>query len=32
MFCYIAYYNSINISISPSNGYYHASNESSMLV
>ena len=26
MFCYVAYYNSIDISISPRNGHYHARN------
>ena len=31
MFSYIAYNDTINVSISPSNGHYHASNEYSML-
>ena len=31
MFCYVAYYNSIDISRSPRNGHYHAHNERIML-
>ena len=31
MFSYVAYYNSIDISISPRNGHYHAHDKKNML-